>query len=90
MLHFITRATSGVTPLMLTDTTDGTKPRLSGWNLPKQSGLFVRAVSLVDTPRLKIAAGLTPSPNVAAQAGALDPGQAAVAAISGRAWSGEP
>ena len=73
-----------VTSPLFTDVVDGTRHRLSDWYLTKASSfLSVRAQSIVDTPRLKVAGGLTPSPNIAAQAGAIDPGQAAVAALSG-------
>ena len=90
---FSMRDTKDVTPPMFTDHMDGTKHRLSDWHLTKASSLFsMQAHSIVDTPRLKIAGGLTPSPNLAAQAGAIDPGQAAVVALGGGAgiWFGEP
>jgi hypothetical protein len=53
--------------------------RLSGTNMREYVG---RRVQVVGSPsrRLHIAGGLVPSPNVAAQAGAIDPSRAAIAA----------
>jgi hypothetical protein len=47
-------------------------------------------VSGVASRRVQIVGGLYPSPNVAAQAGAIDPNQAAIAAVSGPAAGGRP
>ena len=66
-----------------TDSTDGSKYHLSGRDVGKFLGQPVQIVAVVDTRRLRVVGGLTPSPNVAAQAGAIDPGKAAVAAIGG-------
>jgi hypothetical protein len=68
---------------MFTDSTDGSKYRLSGRDVSKFIGQPLQIVGVVDTRRLKVVGGLTPSPNVAGQAGAIDPGKAAVAAIGG-------
>lgn len=54
--------------------------KLSGKNMRQYLGRQVTIVGSNDTRRLKIVGGLYPSPNAAAQAGALDPGRAAVAA----------
>ena len=62
--------------------------RLSGQNMKKYAGQRVEIVGGVVEPGLKIVGGLYPSPNVAAQAGAMDPAQAAVAASSGGPTSG--
>ena len=70
------------------DGTDGSRYRLSGKNVSKFSGMAVQVVGIVDTKKLKIVGGLWPSPNVAAQAGAIDPGKAAVAAMPGGGSSG--
>jgi hypothetical protein len=66
-----------------TDSSNGLKYRLSGRDVSKFADKPLQIVGVVDTRRLKIVGGLTPSPNVAAQAGAIDPGKAAVAAIGG-------
>ncbi len=79
------------TPFLFTDHTDDTTHRLSRWNLATASDWFTHAVIFVDTPQLRVAGGLTPSPDVAAQAGAIDPAKAAVAALSGgpATWFGD-
>jgi len=65
--------------------TDRRRYRVSGKSLSKYSGMSVQVVGVVvDTRKLKVAGGLWPSPNVAAQAGVFDPsGSAAVAALPG-------
>ena len=70
------------------DNADGSRYRLSGQNVSKFSGLLVQVVGVVETKRLKIVGGLYPSPNIAGQAGAIDPGKAAVAAMPGGGSSG--
>lgn len=64
---------------------DGSRYRVAGKSVSvsKYSGMSVRVVGVVDTRKLKVTGGLWPSPNVAAQAGALDPGTAAIAALPG-------
>ena len=55
--------------------------RLTGTDLRDYVGRRVRIVGGVpDRKRLKIVGGLTPTPNLAAQAGAMDPSRAATAA----------
>jgi hypothetical protein len=66
-----------------TDNASGSRFRLTGKSLAKYSGQSVEVVGIVDNKRLRVAGGLWPSPNVAAQAGAIDPGKAAVAALGG-------
>jgi len=78
------------TPIQYTldDTAEG-KYRLSGLNLRDYIGQRVQiAGAIVETKRLTIKGGLTPSPNVAAQAGAMDPARAAMAAAGGAAGPG--
>jgi hypothetical protein len=60
--------------------------RLSGTSMKKYAGRRVEVVGGMVSSRLKITGGLLPSPNVAAQAGAIDPSQAANA--GGGAGSG--
>jgi hypothetical protein len=62
--------------------------RLSGQNMKKYAGRRVEIVGGVVEPRVKIITGLYPSPNVAGQAGAMDPAQAAMAGASGGSASG--
>ena len=60
---------------------DGTTAyRLSGVNMRRYVGRRVTVSGSSDSARVKIVGGLTPSPNAAAQVGALDPAKAAVAA----------
>jgi hypothetical protein len=69
--------------MTFTDGTDGTQYRLTGTNVKKFVGRHVQVVGGYDSRRLRVNGGLTPSPNIAAQAGAIDPGVAAVAALGG-------
>lgn len=66
---------------------DGTKYRLTGKNLKKYAGQEVEIVS-GEGKSLAVKGGLLPSPNAAAQAGAIDPKQAAIAAQPGGTASG--
>ena len=79
----VVRDLAGNSQFMFTDNTDGTRYRLSGRDVSKFAGQPLQIVGVVDSRKLKIVGGLTPSPNVAAQAGAIDPGKAAVAALGG-------
>ena len=67
-------------PLTITSLDHTLAYKLSGMNMRRYIGQRVSIVGTSDTRRLKIVGGLTPSPNAAAQAGALDPAQAAIAA----------
>jgi hypothetical protein len=72
----------------LEDATEG-KYRLSGVKLQDYIGRRVQiAGGVVGTKRLIIKGGLLPNPNVAAQAGAMDPARAAVASAGGSAGPG--
>ena len=63
--------------------------RLTGVKLRDYIGQRVQiAGGIVETKRLTIKGGLTPNANVAAQAGAIDPARAAVAAAGGAAGPG--
>jgi hypothetical protein len=70
------------------DSLDGGRYHLKGKSLSKYSGMSVEVVGVIDTKKLKVVGGLYPSPNIAGQAGAIDPGKAAVAAMPGGAASG--
>lgn len=72
----------------LEDATEG-KYRLTGLKLRDYVGQRVQiAGAVAATKRLVIKGGLTPNPNVAAQAGAIDPARAAVASAGGAAGPG--
>jgi hypothetical protein len=63
--------------------------RLTGTDLREYVGRRVQIVGgIPDSKRLKIAGGLTPSPNIAAQAGAMDPSRAVVAAATAASGPG--
>jgi len=62
----------------LADFTTGTPTyRLAGTDLRRYLGKRVELVGATSQPKLSIVGGLTPSPNAAAQAGAMDPADAA-------------
>ena len=63
----------------LSDVELDTRYRLTGTNVRDYAGQLVRVSGAVPK-RLKIVGGLYPSPNVAAQAGTMDPTKAAIAA----------
>jgi hypothetical protein len=68
----------------LIDRKDGRTYRLSGTNVRDYVGRRVQVVGgVAASKRLQISGGLRPTPNVAAQAGAMDPSQAATAAAGG-------
>jgi hypothetical protein len=71
----------GITPgaFMFAQADTDVKYRLSGASMRKYVGQFVEIVGAPVSRRLTIRGGLLPSPNVAAQAGAMDPTQAAMA-----------
>src|SRR5262245_23680262 len=70
----------GETPnqFTLVDSQNG-KYMLSGARLGRYVGQRVQLVGTADSSRLRIAGGLWPTPNVAGQAGAIDPVKAAIA-----------
>ena len=67
------------------DNDSGDKYRLTGKNLKKFVGQRVEIVGGPPGKGVTFKTGLWPSPNVAAQAGAMDPAQAAVARMPGGA-----
>lgn len=70
-----------------TDVQTGGKFRLTGKRMQRYAG---KTVSLVSGPNkgLTISGGLWPSPNIAAQAGAIDPAQASIARQPGGGAAG--
>jgi len=84
----IVRGEHGSGQYTLDDKTVGTF-RLTGTDLRDYLGRRVQIVGGIPAARrLTIKGGLTPNPNVAAQAGAMDPARAAVAAQGGAAGPG--
>ena len=79
----IVRDSSTAKDFTFTDSANGFKYHLSGQDVSKFAGQPLQIVGVVDTRKLKVKTGLYPSPNVAAQAGAMDPGKAHVAALGG-------
>jgi len=73
----------------LEDRDEGETYRLTGINVRDYVGQRVQIAGvIVETKRLTIKGGLTPNANVAAQAGAMDPARAAMAAAGGAAGPG--
>jgi hypothetical protein len=80
----VQRSETGDRAYTLVDPKDKTTYRLTGPNLGDYIGRRVLIVGgVAASKRLHIAGGLTPTPNVAAQAGAMDPSQAATARAGG-------
>ena len=67
-------------PYTLSNPQEGIAYRLTGTNMKAYVGQRVEILGRTDERRLKIVGGLTPSANAAAQAGAMDPARAAIAA----------
>jgi hypothetical protein len=72
----------------LEDKEAGTRYRLTGTDFRDYIGRRVQIVGGVPSRRFTIVGGLTPNPNVAAQAGDMDPARAATAAAGGTAGPG--
>jgi hypothetical protein len=83
----VTRESASDTSYTFTDA-DGLKYRLTGRSVSKYSGMSVEVVGIVDHRNLKVTGGLWPTTNIAAQAGSIDPGKAAVAALPGGGTGG--
>ena len=82
----VQRSEMGTNQYTLIDRKEKTTYRLSGTDLREYVGRRVQVVGgVVGSKRLQISGGLKPTPNVAAQAGAIDPSQAATAAAGGAA-----
>ncbi|MEQ1574177.1 MAG: hypothetical protein ABL993_08015 [Vicinamibacterales bacterium] len=79
----VTRSRTPQAPLTFAETASGDKYKLSGRGLGKYVGKRVEIVGGAPGRRLTIRGGLLPSPNVAAQAGAMDTAQVAIANMAG-------
>ena len=77
----VTRDAAAKGPYTITDVKSGAKYRLTGKKMDKYDGKKV----VVGGPgnRVAVKGGLWPSPNAAAQAGALDPAQESIARQTG-------
>ena len=84
----VERAEGSPAQYTLEDSATGVKYRLTGTNVRDFVGRPVLIVGGAAGKKLVITGGLTPNPNVAAQAGAIDPARAAVAAQGGAAGPG--
>jgi hypothetical protein len=84
----VERAETTPSQYTLVDTKEGTTYRLTGTDVRDYIGKMVQIVGGSPTGRFKIVGGLTPTPNIAAQAGAMDPARAATAAAGGSAGPG--
>src|SRR5262245_28423662 len=78
----VSRGGQGSQLLTLADTASGNRYRLTGRAIRKYAGRRVEIVGGFGGRGLKVTGGLVPSPNVAAQAGALDPARASTAAMA--------
>ena len=84
----VQRGESGSDQFTLSENKGSQIYRLTGTDLRDYVGRRVQIVGGIASNRFRIVGGLTPSPNAAAQAGALDPARAATAAASGSAGPG--
>ena len=84
----VQRGESGSDQFTLSEKKGSQIYRLTGTDLRDYVGRRVQIVGGVPSNRFRIVGGLTPSPNAAAQAGAVDPARAATAAASGSAGPG--
>jgi hypothetical protein len=73
---------AGPNQFTLNDEVNG-KYQVTGSRINRYVGQRVEVAGSPDTARLKVRGGLYPTPNVAGQAGAIDPARAAVAAQPG-------
>ncbi len=79
----------GATPNQYTiqDLANG-RYEVSGTDIKKYLGRRVQVAGTPGSTRFRVKGGLWPNPNVAAQAGSMDPAKAAVAAMPGGPYSG--
>ena len=79
----------GATPNQYTiqDSMNG-RYEVSGTDIKKYLGRRVQVAGTPGSTRFRVKGGLWPNPNVAAQAGSMDPAKAAVAAMPGGPYSG--
>ena len=73
---------NGPREFTITDEANGTY-RVTGNGIERYVGRRVEIAGREDTSKLKVVGGLYPTPNVAAQAGSIDPVRAVIAAMPG-------
>jgi hypothetical protein len=73
----------GATPNQFTLSDESGKYVVTGARIGRYVGLRVEIAGVSDTAKFKVKGGLWPTPNVAGQAGAIDPARAAMAAQPG-------
>jgi len=73
----------GATPNQFTLSDESGKYVVTGARIGRYVGLRVEIAGVSDTGKFKVKGGLWPTPNVAGQAGAIDPARAAMAAQPG-------
>jgi hypothetical protein len=78
----------GTSGSFMLDESGGARYRLTGKSVRKYAGRMVRLIGGPQSKKLAIRGGLWPSPNIAAQGGALDPAQASIARQPGGAAAG--
>jgi hypothetical protein len=78
----------GTSGSFMFDDSGGGRYRLTGKSVRKYAGRMVHLVGGPQSRKLSIRGGLWPSPNVAAQGGALDPAQESIARQPGGAAAG--
>lgn len=83
----VVRGETGHDEYTLADGKEGAY-RLTGMKFRDYIGQRVRVAGAVNSKKLRIKGGLVPSANVAAQAGSMDPVQAAMASAGGAAGPG--
>jgi hypothetical protein len=83
----VVRGEAGSSDYTISDPAEGVY-RLTGMKLRDYVGKRVLIAGGVQTKRLQIKGGLLPNANIAAQAGAIDPTQAAMANAGGAAGPG--
>jgi hypothetical protein len=87
----VQRGDTAADPYMFVDRKNKATYRLSGADVRDYVGRPVQVVGgVVGSKRLQISGGLRPTPNVAAQAGDMDPSRAATAAASAGPGTGPP
>jgi len=75
---------------MMTDTSAGTRYHVFGKSFREYLGRPVELDGGIEVKGLKISGGLRPNANIAGQAGAIDPAQAAVQAATSESTTGTP
>lgn len=84
----VSRAPDVTGDFVFVDRTTGAEYRLTGRGIAKYAGQSVEVIGGTRSKRFSIRGGLRPTPNIAGQAGAIDPARAAVASRPGGGSTG--